>query len=69
MSEPSADVKRVLDWVRTEINCGNVMFPKTAEERAWNAANDRSLRIIANYYEGMGLFQMTAKVPPESGAA
>lgn len=62
---PSADVKKVLEWVRSEVTCGKLLKPErlmTPEERAWTGAHDRCLSIISNYAEGFGLYQMTEKI-------
>jgi hypothetical protein len=46
-----------LDGCRKEIIAGSVLTPLTAEDRAWNEANKRAVRIIESYIQRKGLFQ------------
>jgi len=62
MSAISDEMKRVLNGIRTEIVAGSVTFPKTEDDRLWNRANDRAVRIIDGYLRGEGLFQMVTTV-------
>jgi hypothetical protein len=58
---PSAETLEILRNIKTEINCGQVMFPKTDLDRVHNNACDRAIKIVENYIEGYGLFQMTRR--------
>jgi len=52
--------KKVFEAIKgamTEISAGFVLLPKTAEDRAWNSANERACSILSKYKEGKGLFQ------------
>lgn len=59
---PSQETLAALRGIQTEIRAGKVMLPKTEQERTWNNAHDRALSIVANYIEGLGLFQITARM-------
>lgn len=61
MSKPSKKTLEALRGVRTEIGAGKVMFPKSDADRAWNSCADRATRIISNYLDGEGLFQIATK--------
>ena len=60
---PSTETLELLEYIRAEINCGQVLFPKTDLDRVHNNACQRAMNIITNYAEGFGLFQMTKKLP------
>ena len=63
MSEPTLEVKQVIEGIATEIGAGRCLPPiDTPEKQAWNEAHNRCLSIISNYREGCGLFQLTANV-------
>ena len=66
MSETSPEVKRVLKWIASEINCGKVLIARTPEEKTWNNAHDRALSIIHSYAEGLGLYQIFVHPEEES---
>lgn len=59
MAKPDADTIEVLRNITTEIGAGMVLFPRSDAERAHNNACERANKIISNYIEGYGLFQMT----------
>lgn len=62
---PSKEVIDTLEAIRSEINCGKLLKPErlmTPEERAWCNAHDRCMAIVANYKDGLGLYQMTGKI-------
>lgn len=54
--------RQMLDGIMSEIGAGMVMFPMTDVEHAHNNACERAKSIIANYRDGHGLFQLTAKL-------
>ncbi len=54
-------VKENLLWIQTEIVAGKVLAPNTKREEGWNSAHDRTLRVIDNYIEGRGLFQVNTE--------
>jgi hypothetical protein len=58
-AKPTDEVRELLRDIQTEIGAGMVLFPGSNAERAHNNACDRAISIIANYREGIGLFQMT----------
>ena len=60
--KPTEATLKVLKAITTEIGAGMVMFPKTREEQAWNNASERANRIVDDYAEGIGLFQMTKDI-------
>jgi hypothetical protein len=41
-----------------EFTAGKVMIPKSDEDRVWNDAHDRCIRILSRYAKGEGLFQL-----------
>ena len=55
----SRETRETLEWILTEIGAGMVLFPRSDAERTWNDAHERCKQIIANYKEGIGLFQIT----------
>ena len=57
--KPDDEALQILRDIKTEINCGQVLFPITVAKHAHNNACERAISIINNYMEGFGLFQMT----------
>jgi hypothetical protein len=55
----TALIRELLRGIQTEIGAGMVLFAKSPEERAHNNACERANKIIQNYRDGFGLFQMT----------
>jgi hypothetical protein len=45
----------------SEIRAGEVLMPKDDKDLAWNNASERSIRIIENYKNGIGIFQLARK--------
>jgi len=60
LSKPSKETLEILRNIQTEIGAGMVLIPRSDAEHAHNNACDRANRIISNYAEGYGLFQMVA---------
>lgn len=59
MSKPSTETLAVLRGISTEIGAGK-SFSSDPDAIMWNNAHDRCLQIVDNYFQGFGLFQMTA---------
>lgn len=46
------------DNIIKEIKAGMVLFGASKKDKAWNDCALRSIRIVENYKEGKGLFQL-----------
>jgi hypothetical protein len=49
----------ILEGAITEISAGRVLVPRTPEDRTWNDASERAMRILERYKHGEGLFQLS----------
>jgi hypothetical protein len=52
------EIRAQFEGAITEIGAGRVLVPSTPEERAYNNACERAMRIVESYIRGEGLFQM-----------
>jgi len=59
--KPSSEVVATLQAIATEIGAGK-SFSSEHDHQVWNDAHERCLSIIANYRDGVGLFQMTGNI-------
>ena len=57
-SPPACSLKESCDGAIQEFTAGKVLTPKSDEDRAWNDAHDRCIRILRRYAKGEGLFQL-----------
>jgi hypothetical protein len=57
---PSAEMVQTLLNIQTEIGAGICMRPRDDAETGYNIGCHRALRIIDNYINGIGLFQIVA---------
>ena len=51
------DEKNTLHGIRTEILAGKALIIKNTDDKVWNEACDRAIRIVDQYIAGEGLFQ------------
>lgn len=63
VARPSPETVQILRDIQSEISAGMVLKLAgfTEPEQAWNNASERANKIIDNYAEGYGLFQMTRR--------
>ena len=57
-SPASCSLKDGCEGAIKEFTAGKVMFPKSDEDKTWNDAHDRCIRILSRYAKGEGLFQL-----------
>jgi hypothetical protein len=55
--------------LRSAVERKGFLLPKSAEERAWNNAHERCRKIVANYRDECGLFQITRQTQAAPVAA
>jgi hypothetical protein len=60
MPKPSAETEGTLRDIQAEIAEGMILRPKDEAERGYNIGTCRALKIISNYLNGIGLFQIEA---------
>lgn len=56
-TKPSAEVTRILEWVRSEIMCGGSLGSHH-DDKVWNDATVRAAAVVDRYKNGDGLHQM-----------
>lgn len=66
--KPDMATIAMLRAIQIEISAGMVLFPMSPEEKAHNNACERAQKIVQNYREGFGLFQMTAGLKKKPSA-